>query len=224
MATSIAKCQRVDSFDLFSCLLLNEVIIDFQVASENPCSNYKVVYVLGGPGSGKDTLCAKLCAQFGFAHLSVGELLDKEVASGSSHGSMIKTFKNQGKLLPTEMVINLLQKTMAESSTTKFLINGFPRSEENRIASATIMKVEPEFVLFLECSKEVMIARALSRNQGRSDDNEETMAKRLKVFSECTTPVLDHYSSKGKLCKINAEKSKEEVFEEAKSCFLNFGF
>ncbi|KAK3012537.1 hypothetical protein RJ639_009328, partial [Escallonia herrerae] len=155
-----------------------------------------------GPGSGKGTQCSKIAAHFGFCHLSAGELLDREVESGSENGTMIKAFKMEGKLVPAEMIIKLLQQAMEESITKRFLIDGFPRNNENRAAFENITKLEPEFLLFFECSNEVMRSRLLNRNQGRADDNSATITKRLQLYLESTLPVVNYYSSKGKVYKV----------------------
>ncbi|KAK3034560.1 hypothetical protein RJ639_033806 [Escallonia herrerae] len=94
----------------------------------------------GGPGSGKGSQCSKIAAPLGFCHLSAGKLLSREVESGSENGTMIKAFKMEGKLVPADMIIKLLQQAMEESGTKKFLLDGFPRNNENRSAFEKIGK------------------------------------------------------------------------------------
>ncbi|KAJ4848642.1 bifunctional uridylate/adenylate kinase [Turnera subulata] len=79
------------------------------------------------------------------------------------------------------------------------------------------MKIEPALVLFFHCPEEELTRRLLNRNQGRIDDNIDTIPKRLKVYFESTLPVIHHYSSNG---KIDAGRSIDEVFEEVKRVFL----
>ncbi|XP_031379504.1 UMP-CMP kinase 4-like [Punica granatum] len=178
-----------------------------------------VVFVLGGPGSGKGTQCANIVKHFGFTHLSAGDLLRAEIKSGSENGTMIENMIKEGKIVPSEVTIKLLQNAMLESGNDKFLIDGFPRNEENRAAFEAVTKIEPAFVLFFECSEEEMERRLLSRNQGREDDNIETIRKRFKVFVESSMPVVEYYESKGKVRKIDAAKPIEEVFEAVKTVF-----
>ncbi|EEF35901.1 UMP-CMP kinase 3 isoform X2 [Ricinus communis] len=178
-----------------------------------------VVFVLGGPGSGKGTQCANIVEHFGYTHLSAGDLLRAEIKSGSENGTMIQNMIKEGKIVPSEVTIKLLQKAMQESGNDKFLIDGFPRNEENRAAFESVTKIVPEFVLFFDCSEEEMERRLLSRNQGRVDDNIETIRKRFKVFLESSIPVVEYYESKGKVRKIDAAKSIEEVFEDVKAIF-----
>lgn len=178
-----------------------------------------VVFVLGGPGSGKGTQCANIVQHFGFTHLSAGDLLRAEIKSGSENGTMIQNMIKEGKIVPSEVTIKLLQRAMHESGNDKFLIDGFPRNEENRAAFEEVTKIEPEFVLFFNCPEEEMQRRILGRNQGREDDNIETIRKRFKVFMESSLPVIEYYKSKGKVRKIDAGKPIEEVFEAVKEIF-----
>ncbi|KAJ6675685.1 UMP-CMP KINASE [Salix viminalis] len=178
-----------------------------------------VVFVLGGPGSGKGTQCANIVEHFGYTHLSAGDLLRAEMKSGSENGTMIQDMIKEGKIVPSEVTIKLLQKAMHDSGNDKFLIDGFPRNEENRAAFEAVTKIEPAFVLFFDCSEEEMEKRILNRNQGREDDNIETIRKRFKVFLESSLPVVKYYDSKGKVQKVDAAKSVDEVFEVVKVIF-----
>ena len=91
----------------------------------------KIVFVIGGPGCGKGTQCKRIAQQFGYTHLSVGELLRQEINSGSETGSMIQKIMKEGKLVPSDVTVRLLQQAMQGMDNDKFLIDGFPRSEEN---------------------------------------------------------------------------------------------
>lgn len=198
----------------------------FELASGNDANGslptekkVKVVFVLGGPGSGKGTQCANIVEHFGYTHLSAGDLLRAEIKSGSENGTMIQNMITEGKIVPSEVTIMLLQRAMQESENDKFLIDGFPRNEENRAAFERVTKIVPEFVLFFDCADEEMERRLLNRNQGRVDDNIETIRKRFKVFVESSLPVIEYYGSHGKVRKIDAGRSVEEVFEAVKIIF-----
>ncbi|KAJ0502580.1 putative phosphotransferase with a phosphate group as acceptor [Helianthus annuus] len=181
--------------------------------------NPKIVFVLGGPGSGKGTQCANIVEHFGYTHLSAGDLLRAEAQSGSKNGTMIENMMSEGVIVPSEITIKLLEKAMLENENDKFLIDGFPRNEENRAAFESITGIEPEFVLFFDCSEEEMERRLLTRNQGRVDDNIDTIRKRFKVFLESSLDVINYYNSKGKVKKIDAGKPAGEVFEAVKAVF-----
>ncbi|URE48617.1 uridylate kinase [Musa troglodytarum] len=141
---------------------------------------------------------------------------------------MIQNMMNEGKIVPPEVTIKLLQRAMLDSANDKFLIDGFPRDEENRAAFENIAslqfdtcltKIEPEFVLYLDCPEDELERRILSRNQGRADDNIETLRKRFRVFKESSLPVIKHYDLKGKVRKVDAAKPVDEVFEDVKVIF-----
>ncbi|KAJ0816900.1 putative phosphotransferase with a phosphate group as acceptor [Helianthus annuus] len=179
----------------------------------------KVVFVLGGPGSGKGTQCANIVEHFGYTHLSAGDLLRAEISSGSENGTMIQNMISEGVIVPPEVTIKLLEKAIMESENDRFLIDGFPRNEENRAMFESVTGIVPEFVLFFDCSEEEMERRLLSRNQGRVDDNIDTIRKRFKVFVESSLSVINYYNSKGRVRKIDAGKPVAEVFEAVKVVF-----
>ncbi|KAM1112442.1 hypothetical protein FF1_045276 [Malus domestica] len=178
-----------------------------------------IICVSGGPGSGKSTQCAKIVSHFGFCHLNAGDLLEAEAEAGSEYSKMIKDFKKERRLVPSDLVVKLLQQAMQRSRNKKFLVDGFPRNEENIAAAERIMKFKPDFVLFLDCSEGEMTRRLLNRNQGGVDDNIDTIQKRHQVYFECTVPVVNYYSAKGKVRKVDAERHPEEVFEVVKEAF-----
>ncbi|XP_058200889.1 UMP-CMP kinase 3-like isoform X1 [Rhododendron vialii] len=197
----------------------NEVQQPVQLDSNATLPNKEVmIFVLGGPGSGKGTQCSMIVEQLGFCHISTGDLLDTEIKSGSENGTMIQNLKSKGELVPTGIVVKLLMEAMKNSTNKKFIIDGFPRNMENLAAAQKIMKLEPVLVLFLECSQEVMIERILGRKQkGRVDDNSETIKRRIEVYCESTLPVISYYRSKGMVEMINGEKPVEEVFDAVKA-------
>ena len=94
----------------------------------------------GGPGSGKGTQCSKIVDEFGFVHLSAGDLLRAEINSGSANGNMIKAMIKEGTIVPAEVTVKLLQKAMESSGQDKFLIDGFPRNEENRLCFEEVVR------------------------------------------------------------------------------------
>ncbi|CAL1371540.1 unnamed protein product [Linum trigynum] len=178
-----------------------------------------ITFVLGGPGSGKGTQCEKIAETFGFTHLSAGDLLRKEMNSNSEERTTILNIIQDGKIVPSAVTVKLIMKAMESSDSDKFLIDGFPRTEENRIAFEQIIGLEPKAVLFFDCPEEEMVQRVLNRNQGRVDDNIDTVKKRLKVFETLSLPVIDYYSKKGKLHKINAVGDADEIFEQVRAVF-----
>ncbi|RWS05380.1 adenylate kinase isoenzyme 1-like protein [Dinothrombium tinctorium] len=177
-----------------------------------------VIFVIGGPGSGKGTQCERIVQKYGFTHLSTGDLLREEVTSGSERGKRLNEIMQSGKLVPLEEVLVLLKNAIEKSGSSKgFLIDGYPREVEQAIRFEK--EVAPcTFLLYFDVSDAIMIERLLNRGKtsGRVDDNEETIKKRLATFHEHTTPILNHYGSKVK--KIPAERSVDEIFEDVCKC------
>jgi len=184
----------------------------------------EVVFVVGGPGSGKGTQCDNIKKHFGYEHLSTGDLLRKERDSGSKLASQINQIMTEGKLVPTEILIKLLKKEMEEIGwNKKFLIDGFPRGQENidvwnkYIGDSVTIK----FVLFFDVDEETMRKRLLKRGEtsGRSDDNEASIIKRFKTFQSESVPIIKNYEKLGKLRKVNSSASIEETFNKVKVLF-----
>jgi len=177
--------------------------------------NARIVFVLGGPGSGKGTQCDKIVAKYGFTHLSTGDLLRDEVASGSERGKKLTEIMEKGDLVPLDTVLGLLRDAMIKKAATSkgFLIDGYPRElDQGKKFEADVAPVES--VLYFEVADETMKKRLLKRAEtsGRVDDNEETIVKRLKTFHNHTQPVIDYYDKQKKVCKIVAEGTVDEIF------------
>jgi len=182
-----------------------------------------VVFVLGGPGAGKGTQCTRIVQNFGFVHLSAGDLLRSEVQSGSKHGEMISTMIKNGQIVPSSVTVGLLEKAMKESGKNKFLIDGFPRNEENNGTWEREMgpKVNFAFVLFFDCPEHVMQSRLLLRGEssGRTDDNIESIKKRFNTYKDQTMPIIHYYGQKGKVVKIDANRNEDEVWQDVQHHF-----
>ncbi|XP_074562062.1 putative UMP-CMP kinase 2 [Curcuma longa] len=183
-----------------------------------------ITFVLGGPGSGKGTQCQKIAEVFNFEHICAGDLLREEMSSNSQNGAMIRSIIMEGRIVPSEITVNLLKKQIHSSGNNKVLIDGFPRNEENRIAFERIVGVEPDLVLYFYCPEEEIVERILKRNQGRIDDNIDTINKRLESFKKLSLPVIDHYTAEGKVYKINAVGSVDEVFQRIRPVFTSLRY
>jgi len=187
-----------------------------------------VIFVLGGPGSGKGTQCSKISQQYGYAHLSAGDLLRAErAAPGSRFGDLIQKHLKNGTLVPTSITCSLLERAMQESDTNNFLIDGFPRGEENLTVWNEEMgeKVNLQCVLFFNCSQEVSMQRCLARGaagSGRADDNEESLKKRFVTYEETTMPVIQHFEKLGLVRKIDASRSPDDIFADVEIVMKDF--
>lgn len=184
-----------------------------------------VVFVLGGPGSGKGTNCARIVENFGYTHLSAGDLLRKERQSGSELADMINTYIQEGKIVPAEVTVRLLRDAMESSNSDKFLVDGFPRDMENLACWNTIMSdiADVQFLLFLDCPNEIMVDRLLERGKtsGRNDDNIESIKKRLVTYDQSTRPIIEHFRGLGKVREVNSHRPIDDVYGEVAIHFAN---
>jgi len=184
---------------------------------------HKVIYVLGGPGSGKGTQCARLVTDYKFVHISTGDLLRSEVANNGPLASYLKEIMNQGKLVSSELLVQLVSNNLETyKEPTIFLLDGFPRNQSNVDAWNAQFKdkVHLSFLLYFECSSDTMTKRLLERGKssGRSDDNEETIKKRLVTFVSETEPIVKNFEkSQNMVERVNAEKGVDEVLVELKN-------
>lgn len=176
-----------------------------------------VIYVLGGPGSGKGTQCGKLVADHGFVHLSAGDLLRAEQnREGSKYGELIAQYIKDGLIVPQEVTLALLEQAIQESYKTgnkRFLVDGFPRKMEQAL-SFEEQVAKSAFTLFFECPELVMLGRLLERGKssGRADDNIESIKKRFTTFVDTSMPVVDYFGKQGRVVTLRCDEPVDVVY------------
>ncbi|KAH3668410.1 hypothetical protein OGAPHI_002164 [Ogataea philodendri] len=192
-------------------------------------SEIDVIFVLGGPGSGKGTQCSRLVKNYDFVHLSAGDLLRAEQANpNSEYGSLIAHYIKEGLIVPQEITINLLKNAVVDNhknhGKTKFLIDGFPRKMDQAVSFENLV-VKSKLVLYFECPEEVMLQRLLERGKtsGRTDDNLESIKKRFRTFVETSMPVVDYFGKQDRVVKVNCNQPVEEVYAKVVSSFNDRG-
>ena len=193
-----------------------------------------VVFVLGGPGAGKGTQCANLVRDYGFVHLSAGDLLRAEQdRSGSQFGRLIRDCIKNGDIVPMEVTVQLLENAMTEvvnnanangngkdgkkKPAAKFLIDGFPRKMDQAVRFEEAV-CPAKFVLFYDCPETEMQKRLMERGKtsGRADDNAESIKKRFRTFIETSMPVVEYFEKEGRVVKIDATPAPAEVYKATK--------
>ena len=184
----------------------------------------RVVFVIGGPGSGKGTICKKLVEEFKYIHLSTGDILRKVVKEKKIIGweEIERTMKN-GDLVPSDQLLSFCKIIIASSIEKKILFDGFPRNQENLDEWNKTMTdfADIKGCLYLECKDNVMIERALNRNEGRDDDIEQTIKRRIYSFRNETLPVIKYFNKIDLLIEVSTTtKTADEVLPEITREFI----
>lgn len=185
-----------------------------------PCPGPNVVFVLGGPGAGKGTMCELAESQLGWTHLSMGDLLRSEVAAETPTATTINEFMTAGKLVPNDIMVTLLRDAMETVTRTtgrnNFLLDGFPRSLSNLEAWYEIFGRDAELpkMLYFECPYEVLEKRILGRAKytGRIDDNVESVKQRFDTFKAETLPTVEVFRSHDKCVEIDTSQNRQAVY------------
>lgn len=223
---------------LFIKLIIFALLYSDNITLSLRVQPYRVSFILGGPAAGKSTQCKKLVDDYGCIHLSAGDLLREERASGSSTATLIESYINEGTIVPVQITLDLIRKSMENSKAFRFLIDGFPRNEDNFLGWNKVMTKESclvDSIIFIECPEDECKKRIIERakTSGRSDDNLETLTKRFVTFNEITLPVIQNfekasaanverkgtqYASKG-VYKIAGDRDIEAVYRDIKVAY-----
>ena len=180
------------------------------------------IVIMGAPGSGKGTQAALIVEELGIAHVSTGDLLRAAVAAGSELGRKAKEVMDRGELVSDEIVLGLLEERLSSGGMGNgFILDGYPRNIAQAEALNDLLERIGQPVdeaLQIDVDEESVVARIAKRAalEGRSDDTEETVRNRLKVYAEQTAPVVEFYANKGILSRVLGEGSIEEVFQRIK--------
>jgi adenylate kinase family enzyme len=195
-----------------------------------PCPEPNVVFVLGGPGAGKGTMCELAESQLGWTHLSIGDLLRAERESGGPTAATIEENLAEGKLVPNEITVTLLKNAMENITRTtgknNFLLDGFPRSLDNLEGWYEVFGREVELprMVYFECPFDVLEKRILGRAKftGRSDDNTESLKLRFETFKAETTPTIEHFKSLDKCVEIETSQDRQSVYALVQSSLAEY--
>jgi adenylate kinase len=174
--------------------------------------------LLAPPGAGKGTQGERLAEHFGVEHLSTGDLLRAEVQGDTPLGKRVVGALASGDLVPDEDMIELLMERLVRAAKNGgYILDGFPRnlSQAHRaFEMARDLGMTVHAVLALDAPNDVLRERLLSRGEssGRADDTADVIDHRLKVYDEQTRPLLDYYTGRGVLRRIDATPEPDEVF------------
>jgi len=198
--------------------------------------------LFGPPMAGKGTQAQKLSKKYGIPQVATGDLLRKAVAEKTPLGVRIKSYLDEGKLGPDDLIVKLIFERVSKPDCKKgYILDGFPRTmgQARQLDKAT----DVDLVLNIVVEFEELVERAVGRrtclkcgavyhvkfnppmNEGicekcgskliqREDDKEETVRKRLGVYQEQTMPLIEYYKKKGKLVEIESSGGIEAVFQK----------
>ncbi|MDR2472171.1 MAG: adenylate kinase [Tannerella sp.] len=176
------------------------------------------IVIFGAPGSGKGTQSDLLKKHYDLAHISTGDVLRAEMKAETELGKIAKGFIDKGQLVPDELICEMLDKKVETLKGAKGIIfDGFPRTVPQAEELDKILRkhgTEITVLLDLQVGDEELVIRLIERGKisGRSDDNEETIQARLKVYHTQTAPLAEYYKAKGKHLIINGIGAIEEIF------------
>jgi len=179
------------------------------------------IILLGPPGAGKGTQAKILEETHGIVQLSTGEMLRAAVASGGELGQQAKAVMDAGHLMPDDIMIQIISERISQSDCVNgFILDGFPRTTAQAEALATMLAekgLKLDFVIEIAVDDEILVDRINTRvaqlpeAERRSDDNAETLRKRLGVYHEQTAPILPFYRDRDMLKQVDGMLSIEEV-------------
>jgi adenylate kinase len=174
------------------------------------------IILLAPPGAGKGTHGERIAARYAVPRVSTGDLFRAEVAGATPVGRRVRRYLERGDLVPDELVVELLSKPVLRTAIEGggYVLDGFPRTLGQAQLAARVANdtgLAADAVIALTAPREVLVERLLTRGQGRSDDNVETIAHRLQVYEAQTAPLVDYYGERGILHRITAVGEVDDV-------------
>ena len=201
------------------------------------------IVLLGAPGAGKGTQAQRLVADYGVAHISTGDLLRAAVKAQSELGVRAKSYMDAGKLVPDDLVIDLVKERLASDDAQRgFILDGFPRNTSQAVSldsELSAMGMALDAALLVDVAAEVIVNRLSSRRTCRAcgytgtaadevcprcggemyqrdDDRPETIQNRLDVYESQTAPLVEYYRGHGILRSVDGDRPVDEVYADVR--------
>ncbi|CAJ1403815.1 unnamed protein product [Effrenium voratum] len=204
----------------------------------------KTTLIMGPPGGGKGTISKKLIKDFNFHHISTGDLLRTQVRLGTPQGLKAKSYMESGDLVPDELIIDMVLSKVEDISSSRVLLDGFPRTRVQ--AEALDKKKQVEIAINLAVPNEEIVRRTSSRwihpgsgrtyaydynppkEEGKDDETGESLIQRdddkpaavkarLQEYDNQTLPLLDYYKEKGCLRQFDGSDNPDLVAKDRRS-------
>ena len=177
------------------------------------------IVLLGPPGSGKGTQATMLVERLKLPHISTGALLRNAAKRGTALGLQAKAITDKGELVPDDIMSDMIEERLSRDDVANgFILDGYPRNvsqAESLDAMLERLNTPADEAIHIDIDPEQIIKRIARRAkvEGRSDDTEETVRNRMRVYDEQTAPVADYYAERGILTRVLGNGDKEEILQ-----------
>ena len=196
------------------------------------------IIFLGPPGAGKGTQAQRICDALRIPQISTGDILRRAIKDGTETGLKAKGYIDAGKLVPDEVIIDIVKERLAmDDCKGGYILDGFPRTVPQAEALDTFAVIDS--VIELDVADQVLVDRLSGRRVclkcgatyhismlngkttcdkcgeplvQRADDKAETVLNRLKVYHDQTAPLIGYYGSKGLLHKVPGDQGIDNTF------------
>lgn len=173
--------------------------------------------LLGPPGAGKGTQATRLATRLGVPAISTGDIFRANVSEGTELGQLAQKYMNAGEYVPDEVTNQMVAARLAEPDAADgFLLDGYPRTEAQVSELDSILEGnghQLSHVVELTADTDEVVSRLLNRaqEQGRADDTESVIRRRLDVYAEQTAPLVRIYADRGLLVQVDGMGDVDEV-------------
>jgi len=173
------------------------------------------IIFLGPAGAGKGTQAARLSERLGVPRISTGDMLREALRQGTPLGRAAEPFLERGELVPDELLVTMIRERIHEPDCAHgYVLDGFPRTlpQAEALEELAGALAREHVVLNLEVPKGELLRRLSGR--GREDDKDQAVERRLQAYLDRTTPLVEFYSRRGRLHRVNGFRSMDEVTAE----------